>query len=450
MSVRTIIVVLAAGEGTRMVSDMPKVLHRIAGKSLIAHVLDAARAGGADRIAVVVGPGSDDVAKEVRHSIPTAEIFVQKDRRGTAHAVLAARAAIQSGDDLIVVFGDTPLLRAEILQALRDALKVAPMAVLGFRTQNPTGYGRLIMENDKLIAIREETDANTLEQTITLCNAGVMALSAKHALRIIGAIRNQNRKQEFYLSDAVTTAASMGLHATVVEASEEDVMGVNDKKQLSEAESAMQKRLRESAMAAGVTLVAPETVYFSSDTKLGRDVVIEPNVIFGPGVVVEDKATIRSFSYLEGAHVGLGASVGPFARLRPGTELGAGTKIGNFVETKAAVFGKGAKANHLSYIGDASVGESANVGAGTITCNYDGYEKYRTEIGKGAFIGTNSSLVAPVKIGEGAYIGAASVIVKDVPADALALGRGKQVVKKGWAKMMRARKKARKPKDADD
>jgi len=450
MSNRTTIIVLAAGEGTRMVSDTAKVLHRIAGKPLIAHVLDVARTGGADRIAVVVGPGSDDVAKEVRRSAPNAEIFIQKDRQGTAHAVLAAKKAIQSGDDLIVVFGDTPLLRAEILRSLRDALKAAPIVVLGFHAKDPIGYGRLIMKNHELIAIREQMDANELERAITLCNAGVMALSGKHALRVISAIGNQNQKQEFYLSDAVGIAARMGLHATVIEASEEEVMGVNDKKQLSEAESALQKRLRESAMAAGVTLVAPETVFLSSDTKLGRDVVIEPHVFFGPGVVVEDKATIRSFSHLEGAHVGLGASVGPFARLRPGTELGAGTKIGNFVETKAAVFGKGTKVNHLAYIGDASVGENANIGAGTITCNYDGYEKHRTEIGKGAFIGTNSSLVAPVKIGEGAYIGAASVIVKDVPADALALGRGKQVVKKGWAKKMRAKKRARKPKHADN
>jgi bifunctional UDP-N-acetylglucosamine pyrophosphorylase/glucosamine-1-phosphate N-acetyltransferase len=440
MANRTTIIVLAAGEGTRMASDTPKVLHRIAGQPLIAHVVDAARTSGADEIAVVVGPGREDVAKEVKRSAPKAKIFIQRDRRGTAHAVLAAEKAIDNGNDLLVVFGDTPLVRAETFQALRTGLKNATIAVLGFRAKNPTGYGRLIVENGKLAAIREETDTNERERTITLCNAGVMALSGKHALDLVRAIGNRNRKQEFYLSDAVGIAADKNLAAIVIEASEEEVMGVNDKKQLSEAEAILQKRLRESALKAGVTLVAPETVFLSSDTKFGRDVIVEPNVVFGPGVVVEDKATIRSFSHLEGARVGKGSTVGPFARLRPGTDLGAGTKIGNFVEVKAAKFGKGAKANHLAYIGDASVGEDANIGAGTITCNYDGHQKHRTEIGKSAFIGTNSSLVAPVKIGAGAYIGSGSVIVKNVPADALALGRGKQVVKKGWAKKMRAKK----------
>ena len=440
MAIRTTIVVLAAGEGTRMASDRPKVLHRIGGQSLITHALHSARASGADRIAVVVGPGREDVAAEVKRTDSKAKVFIQKDRRGTAHAVLAARTAINNDDNLLVVFGDTPLVRPETLQSLRAGLAKAAIAVLGFRAKNPTGYGRLIVENGKLVAIREETDASDQERALKLCNAGVMALSGKYALDLVNAIGNRNRKQEFYLSDAVGLAAIKNLTAIVIEASEEEVMGVNDKKQLSEAESVLQRRLRESAMAAGVTLVAPETVFISSDTKFGRDVVVEPNVVFGPGVVIEDKATIRSFSHLEGAHVGAGATVGPFARLRPGTKLGEGSRIGNFVEVKAAKLGKGAKANHLAYIGDASVGEDTNIGAGTITCNYDGHDKHRTEIGKGAFIGTNSSLVAPVKIGDGAYVGSGSVIVNDVPADALALGRGKQVVKKGWAKRMRAKK----------
>lgn len=445
MANRTTIVVLAAGEGTRMVSNLPKVLHRIAGKPLLAHVLNAARAGGADRIAVVIGPGRNDVAAEIKRTAPKAEIYVQQERRGTAHALLAAKAAISQGQNIVVMFGDTPLLRPETLRALRAGLERAAIAVLGFRASNPKGYGRLLVESGKLTAIREEADATEAERAVNLCNAGVMALAGKHALGILTAIGNKNRKQEFYLTDAISLAVSKGLEAAVIEASEEEVMGVNDKKQLSDAESILQRRLRDSALASGVTLIAPETVFLSADTKFGRDVVIEPNVVFGPGVTIEDKATIRSFSHLEGAHVAADATVGPFARLRPGTKIGVGARIGNFVEVKAATLGKGAKANHLAYIGDASVGDDANVGAGTITCNYDGRDKHRTEIGNGAFVGTNSSLVAPVKIGAGAYIGSGSVIVKDVPADALALGRGRQVVKKGWAKKMRANR-AKKPK----
>jgi bifunctional UDP-N-acetylglucosamine pyrophosphorylase/glucosamine-1-phosphate N-acetyltransferase len=445
MANRTTIVVLAAGEGTRMVSDLPKVLHRIAGKPLVTHVLDAAKGSGADRIAVVVGPDREDVAAEVRRTAPKAEIYVQRERQGTAHALLAAKAAISQGQNIVVVFGDTPLIRPETLRALRGALDHAAVAVLGFQAANPKGYGRLLVENGKLMAIREEADATEAERAVRLCNAGVMALAGKHALGIVSAIDNKNRKQEFYLTDAVAIAVSKGLNTVAVEASEEEVMGVNDKKQLSDAEAILQRRLRDSAMASGVTLIAPETVFLSSDTKFGRDVVIEPNVVFGPGVVIGDNARIRSFSHLEGAEVGTGAIVGPYARLRPGAKIGVDAHIGNFVEVKAATIGKGAKANHLAYIGDASVGDHSNIGAGTITCNYDGYDKHRTTIGKGAFIGTNSSLVAPVKIGDGAYIGSGSVIVKDVPADALALGRGKQVVKKGWAKKVRA-KRAKKPK----
>jgi bifunctional UDP-N-acetylglucosamine pyrophosphorylase/glucosamine-1-phosphate N-acetyltransferase len=270
-----------------------------------------------------------------------------------------------------------------------------------------------------------------------------MALSGKHALDIVSSIGNRNTKQEFYLSNAVAIAAEKGLAAAVREAPEEEVMGINDRKQLAEADAILQKRLRESAMASGATLVAPDTVYLAADTKFGRDVTVEPYVVFGPGVVIEDKATIRSFSHLEGAHVAVGATVGPFARLRPGTVIGEGARVGNFVEVKAAKFGKGAKANHLAYIGDGSVGEGANIGAGTIFCNYDGIEKHRTEIGKDAFIGSNSSLVAPVKIGEGAYVGTGSVIVKDVPDGALAVARTRQVVKKGWVKKLRAIKKLR-------
>ena len=443
MAAKTAIVVLAAGEGTRMRSRVPKVLHRIAGRPLIAYVLEAAKDAGADKIAVVVGPGQEKVAAEARRIAPGARIFVQRERRGTAHALLAAKAMLAAGDDIVVLFGDTPLVRAETLRGVREGLKEAAVSVLGFRPADPAGYGRLVIANGRLNAIREEREASEAERAIRLCNAGVMALSGKHAQDIVRAIGNRNTKREFYLSDAVAVAADKGLAAAVREAPEEEVMGINDRKQLAEADAALQKRLRDSAMAAGATLVAPETVYFSADTKLGRDVTVEPYVVFGPGVVVEDKATIRSFSHLEGAHVAAGATVGPFARLRPGTVIGEGARVGNFVEVKQAKFGRGAKANHLAYIGDGSVGENANIGAGTIFCNYDGVEKHRTEVGKDAFIGSNSSLVAPVNIGDGAYVGTGSVIVKDVPDGALAVARARQAVKKGWAKKLHAIKKLR-------
>ncbi|HXY90262.1 MAG TPA: bifunctional UDP-N-acetylglucosamine diphosphorylase/glucosamine-1-phosphate N-acetyltransferase GlmU [Xanthobacteraceae bacterium] len=443
MAAKTAIVVLAAGEGTRMASAQPKVLHALGGRLLIAYALEAAGKAGADKIAVVVGPDHKRVAAEVKRLSPQAQIFVQRERRGTADALLAAKAMLAEGDDVVVLFGDTPLVRAETLRAVRDGLKHAAVSVLGFRPANPTGYGRLVIANGRLTAIREERDASAAERAIRLCNAGVMALAGKHALEIVRAIGNRNAKHEFYLSDAVAIAADMGLAAAVSEAPEEEVMGINDRKQLAEAEAVLQRRLRERAMEAGATLLAPETVYFSPDTKLGSDVTVEPYVVFGPGVVVDDKATVRSFCHIEGAHIAAGAVVGPFARLRPGTAIGPGAHIGNFVEVKAATFGKDAKANHLAYIGDGSVGDGANIGAGTIFCNYDGQEKHRTEVGKDAFIGSNSALVAPVKVGEGAYVGTGSVIVKDVPAEALAVARARQTVKKGWAKKLHAIRKLR-------
>jgi bifunctional UDP-N-acetylglucosamine pyrophosphorylase/glucosamine-1-phosphate N-acetyltransferase len=439
MPARTAIV-LAAGEGTRMASSTPKVLHRIGGISLLAHVLAAVRGAGAERLAVVVGPDREDAAAEVRRISRDAEVFVQRDRRGTAHAVLAARPAVERGGDLLIVYGDTPLLRGETLRALADGVQGAAVAVLGFRPADPTGYGRLIVNDGVLVAIREERDASPAEKKIALCNAGAMALSGEHALSLLDRIKDDNAKREFYLTDAVALARADGLKMVVREASEEEVMGVNDKSQLAAAESGLQKRLREQAMQGGATLVAPETVHFSADTRLARDVVVEPYVVFGPGVVVEEGAVIRSFSHLEGTHVGAGASVGPYARLRPGTRLGAKARIGNFVETKAADIGENAKANHLSYLGDTSVGAGANVGAGTITCNYDGVDKHKTEIGAGAFIGSNSALVAPVKIGEGAYIASGSVITGNVPPNALGVGRARQVNKEGWANDFRAHK----------
>ncbi len=441
-------IVLAAGDGTRMRSATPKVLHAIGGRTLLGHVLHAVlKAGGSD-IAVVAAPKRDAVAMEARHVAPKAKIFVQRERKGTAHAVLAARNAIaRKPDDVLVIFGDTPLIRPETLAALRGALREgAAVAVLGFRAANPTGYGRLITRGSELVAIREEQDASEAERSLDFCNAGLMALSGKSALAILSKIGNKNAKREYYLTDAVGIAQEMGLKTAAIEADEDDVRGINTKAQLAEAEAVLQRRLRAAAMDAGVTLIAPETVFLSVDTKFGKDVTIEPNVVFGPGVIVGDGATIRSFSHVEGARIGKGARVGPYARLRPGADLGVDVHIGNFVEVKAAKIEAGAKANHLSYIGDARVGAGANVGAGTITCNYDGSAKHHTDIGKGAFIGSNSALVAPVKIGDRAYVGSGSVITRNVPAGALALGRGQQAIKQGWAK--RLRKGARKGKKA--
>ena len=440
MSARTCLtIVLAAGEGTRMRSSRPKVLHAIGGRPLVAHVMAAVRetAGAA---AVVIGPGQDKVAAAVAAAMPAAKIFVQADRRGTAHAVLAARDAIALGaDDILVVFADTPLVRPRTLARLREPLAQGKaVAVLGFRPADPSGYGRLIMEGDRLIAIREHKDASAAERAIPLCNAGLMALRGDAALAILDRIGDQNAKREFYLTDAVAVARQIGLAAAAIETEEDEVRGINSQGQLAEAEAVLQRRLRDAALEAGVNMVAPDTVHLAADTKLGRDVVIEPFVVFGPGVVVEEGAVIRSFSHLEGAHVGQGTTVGPYARLRPGARLGANVRIGNFVEVKESEIAAGARANHLSYIGDTTVGAGANIGAGTITCNYDGTAKHRTEIGEGAFIGSNSALVAPVKVGDRAYVGSGSVITREVPADALAIGRSRQVVKEGWVTRLRS------------
>lgn len=435
-------IVLAAGEGTRMRSTLPKVLHVVAGRTLLAHVLTALAKAGGTQTAVVVGPDREDVAAEAKRVAPSAQTFVQTERRGTAHAVLAAKEAIKKGAaDVLVIFGDTPLILPETLARLRVALiDGTAVAVLGFRPADPTGYGRLVTQGNELLAIVEEADATDEQRAITLCNGGLMAIAGKHALAILEKIGNANRKGEFYLTDAVAVARGMTLKAAALEVSEDEVSGINTKAQLAAAEAVTQQRLRVAAMEAGVTLVAPETVHLSADTKLGKDVTVEPYVVFGPGVTVEDGATIRSFSHLQGAHVGKGAIVGPYARLRPGAKLEENVHIGNFVEVKEALIEAGAKANHLAYIGDARVGAAANIGAGTITCNYDGAAKHRTDIGAGAFIGSNSSLVAPVKIGDGAYTGSGSVITKDVPAGSLALGRAQQVVKEGWAERLRALK----------
>ena len=440
MSGRTsLTIVLAAGEGTRMRSSLPKVLHPVAGQSMLAHVLSAAPKGNGTSLAVVAGPDHQAVVDEARRCRPDVETFVQRDRKGTAHAVLAARDALARGaDDLIIAFGDTPLISAATFERLRAALhQGAALAVLGFEAVDPTGYGRLLVENGRLVAIREHADASVAERKVSLCNAGIMAFEGHNALSIIEKIGNANSKSEYYLTDAVAIVRDLGLEAVVIKTSEDEVRGINTKAQLAEAERVMQDRLRSAALDAGVTLIAPETVYLAADTTFGQDVTIEPFVVIGPGVSIADGAVIHAFSHVVQASIGKNASIGPYARLRPGTSLGEGAKIGNFVETKAATLEAGVKINHLSYVGDAHVGANANIGAGTITCNYDGFSKHRTEIGTGAFVGTNSSLVAPVKIGKGAYIGSGSVITRDVPDDAMAVERSPQSNREGGAKRYR-------------
>jgi bifunctional UDP-N-acetylglucosamine pyrophosphorylase / glucosamine-1-phosphate N-acetyltransferase len=433
-------VVLAAGEGTRMRSSRPKVLHEIGGRSLIGHALAAVGAIGG-RTAVVVGPGQDAVVEAAKIVSPGAAFYVQQERRGTAHAVLAARAALaESADDVVVAFADTPLITPQTIMRLRGALASGVgVAVLGFRPADPSGYGRLIVDDHGgLVAIREEKDASPAERAIGLCNSGLMALAGLTALAILEQIGDDNAKREFYLTDAVAAARAMGLAAVALETNEDEVRGVNTQAQLAEAEAVLQQRLRAAAHRAGVTMVAPETVHLAADTRLGRDVTIEPYVVFGPGVTVEDGALIRSFSHIEGAHIGRGARIGPFARLRPGADLEADVHVGNFVEIKAARLEQGAKANHLAYIGDARIGAGSNIGAGTITCNYDGFRKHLTEIGRDTFIGSNSALVAPVRVGDGAYVASGSVITQNVPADAVAFGRARQANKEGYASRLRA------------
>ena len=430
-----------------MKSDQPKVLHKVAGRSMLAHVLACVTGADAQRVAVVIGPNREDVRGEVLKLCPDGDVFVQDQRLGTAHAVLAARDSIAEGvDDLLILFADTPLVTSATVLALRAALQEgATVAVLGFEAANPFGYGRLIRdEAGRLAAVREEKDASDAERAITLCNAGLMALDGRRALELLGAVGAANAKGEYYLTDVVEIARAKGLEARVVIGEESEVLGVNDRVQLAQAERIAQDRLRRKAMTGGATLIAPETVFLCADTKIGRDVTIEPHVVIGAGVEIADGAVIHAFSHLEGARVDAAASVGPFARLRPGANLGAGAKVGNFVEIKAANLGVGAKVSHLTYIGDADIGANANIGAGTITCNYDGFFKYRTSIGEGAFIGSNSSLVAPVNIGAGAYVGSGSVVTKDVGVDALALARGKQVEKSGWAETFRQAQRMKK------
>lgn len=432
-------IVLAAGEGTRMKSSLPKVLHQVAGLPLVCHVVKAVQGTGKSDVALVVGRGADKVQAAVEKVADAVSSFEQTERLGTAHAVLAAREAIARGyDDLLIVFGDTPLIEAQSLQAARSKLEEgSDVVVIGFRPASPQGYGRLIEENGKLVAIVEEKEATEAQKKIGFCNGGLMAVRGAHALALLDAVDNKNAKGEYYLTDIVGLAHEKGLNVTALEVPVDNVIGINNRAELAEAENIWQNRKRQDMMLAGVTLIAPETVFFSHDTLIEADVIIEPNVFFGPAVHVAAGALIHAFSHIEGANIGEKAEIGPFARLRPGANLGEKSKIGNFCEVKNAEVGKGAKINHLTYIGDATVGASSNIGAGTITCNYDGYNKYKTVIGENAFIGSNSSLVAPVEIGDNAYIASGSTITDNVPADALAFGRARQETKEGRGKILR-------------
>ena len=433
-------VVLAAGKGTRMKSDLPKVLHRVAGRPMILHLLDTLDDAAVTRRVVVVAPGMDSVAA----AVAPAPVAIQAEALGTGHAALAARDALDGfAGDILVLFGDTPLLRPEtVLTMLAARRSGSALVALGFRPADPAEYGRLVVAGDgRLQSIVEYRDASENQRAIGLCNAGVMAVDGAVLFSLLETVRNDNAKAEYYLTDIVAIACARGLPCAVVEAPDPvEVMGVNSRADLASAEAAMQARLRARALAGGATLIDPESVWFVADTMTGRDVTIGPCVVFGPGVTIGDSAEIRAFSHIEGATIETGAVVGPFARLRPGAEIGRDARIGNFVEIKEALVGAGARIGHLSYVGDAKVGARANIGAGTITCNYDGFSKHRTDIGAGAFIGSNAALVAPVSIGDGAVVGAGSVVTSAVGRDALAVARGRQRNLEGWAKSFRKRK----------
>jgi len=436
-----LIVILAAGKGTRMKSAVPKVLHEIAGRTMLGHALNACQELGAETIAVVVGPDMEDVRAAALQQVPDARVYIQERQDGTAGAVLAAREAIANHKgDVLVQYADTPLLTVGTLERLHARLDdETGVAVLGFDASDPSGYGRLLTGAEGwLQAIREDKDASDDERRITLCNSGVMAFRLDNLLGVLDRIGNANAKGEFYLTDAIEIARSDGARAGVVVCTEDEVMGINSRDQLALAEALYQKHARLAVMLEGATLIAPETVWFSYDTKIGRDVVIQPNVFFGHGVTIGDNVEILANCHFEQSRIGAGSRVGPFARFRPGAQLGEHVRIGNFVEVKNTVLGDGAKANHLSYLGDGEIGAGSNIGAGTIFCNYDGFDKHRTVLGPGVFVGSNASLVAPVKIGEGAYVGAGSVITKNVAADALAVTRASQEERPGWAAKFRA------------
>ncbi|GAA4015470.1 bifunctional UDP-N-acetylglucosamine diphosphorylase/glucosamine-1-phosphate N-acetyltransferase GlmU [Sphingomonas swuensis] len=441
------VVILAAGQGTRMRSDLHKVLHPLAGRPMLQHLLGTVDGLGAERVVVVVGTGREQLeAALAGHELTLA---VQAEQKGTGHAVQQARAALDGFDGtVLILYGDTPCIAADTLTAMRQRLEAADqpgVVVLASSPEDPAAYGRVILgEGDRIARMVEYKDASPDERAVRLCNSGMMAVRSADLFRWLGQVGNDNAAGEYYLPDVVMVAAAEGRHSVAVECAPWQTAGINSRAELALVEREWQGRRRAEALAGGATLIDPETVWFSADTELGRDVLIEPNVFFGPGVRIADGAIVRGFSHLQGCSIGSGAEVGPFARLRPGAELGDRSKVGNFVEMKKARLGAGAKVNHLSYIGDADVGAKANIGAGTITCNYDGFFKYRTVIGDGAFIGSNSSLVAPVSVGKGAIVGAGSVVTRDVEGDALGVTRADQKQLSGWAARFRERQSAKK------
>lgn len=439
---RFAVVILAAGQGTRMRSDTHKVLHPIANRPLLLHLLDRVDAVGADRRVVVVGKGREQVEAAIAGR--EVAIAVQAEQKGTGHAVRQAEAALAGYDGpVLILYGDAPFVHAETLTRMVGRLNGdggPGVVVLAFRPADPLKYGRIILGNgDRIARMVEYKDASEEERGVTLCNSGVMAARSADLFRWLAKVGNDNAAGEYYLPDIVNIAAAEGREAVVIEGDPYEAAGVNSRAELAHLELEWQRRRREQALDEGATLIDPESVWFAYDTKLGRDVTVEPHVVFGPGVEIADGATIHAFSHIDGAVIGTKASIGPFARIRPGSRLGERSKVGNFVELKKAEVGDGAKVNHLSYVGDASIGACANIGAGTITCNYDGFGKYRTVIGAGAFIGSNTALVAPVTIGEGAIVGAGSVITRDVEPDSLAVERTEQKGIAGWAKRFRER-----------
>lgn len=428
------LVILAAGQGTRMNSDLPKVLHHVAGAPLLHHAMQAGQALGPDRVVVVAGHGAEAVGKAARAFDEGCTIVVQEEQLGTAHAVAqAAPVLTDATGDTVVLYGDTPFIQPATLEAMQEARARHAVVVLGFEARDPGRYGRLIADGDRLERIVEFKDATEAERAITLCNSGVICADTQTLFSLVAEVGNQNAAGEYYLTDIVELARARGLSAGVVTCPEAETMGVNTRAQLAEAEAAFQSRARAEALENGVTLTAPETVFFALDTVVGRDAIIGANVVFGPGVTIESGAEILAFCHLTGCHVSRGATVGPFARLRPGAELAEDVHVGNFVEIKNAILDEGVKVGHLTYLGDADVGEHTNIGAGTITCNYDGVNKHRTRIGKRAFIGSDTMLVAPVSVGDGAMTGSGSTITEDVPPEAVALGRARQVTKPGLA-----------------
>ncbi|MEQ1618022.1 MAG: bifunctional UDP-N-acetylglucosamine diphosphorylase/glucosamine-1-phosphate N-acetyltransferase GlmU [Terricaulis sp.] len=437
-------IVLAAGQGTRMKSDLPKVLHPVGGRAMLDWAIAAARSVGAERVVVVAGTHAPAVGAHVEKKLGPSSIAIQDPPLGTAHAVRAAEVALAGFDgDVVILYGDAPFIPPERLEAM-FTLRAAKggLVALGFEARDPTGYGRFVVAADgALERIVEQKDASEGERAVTLCNSGVLCADARVLFQLLSLVKNENAKGEYYLTDLVGLGRSAGFATHVLLGAESDAMGVNSRAELAAAEAAFQQRARLGAMEAGVTLIDPASVFFSCDTEIANDIVIEPNVFFGPGVKIAKGARIRAFCHIEGAEIGEGAHIGPFARLRPGTKLGAGVKIGNFVEIKNANFGPKAQASHLTYVGDSDIGARANLGCGTITCNYDGFDKYRTTIGEDAFIGSDTALVAPVKVGDRAYTGSGSVITKDVPDDALAVARGRQQVIEGWAKSFREKKR---------